>query len=57
MNRILSEVSAIDANTLAVILARINYFLAIADLVSLDNEIYIPVFIESSIPVINKLTR
>lgn len=57
LNRILSEVSAIDANTLAVILARINYFLAIADLVSLDNEIYIPVFIgDSSIPVINKLT-
>lgn len=54
---ILNEVAAIDANTLAVILARINYFLSIADLVSVDNDIYIPVFIgDSSIPAVNKLS-
>lgn len=54
---ILNEVAAIDANTIAVILARINYFLAIADLIDEDNEIYIPVFIgDSSIPAINKIT-
>lgn len=54
---ILNEVAAIDANTLAVILARINYFLAVADLVNTDNDIYIPVFIgDSSIPVIDKLS-
>lgn len=54
---ILNEVAAIDANTLAVILARINYFLAIADLVNIENEIYIPVFIgDSSIPIANKLS-
>ena len=54
---ILNEVAAIDANTLAVILARINYFMAIADLVGVDNDIYIPVFIgDSSIPAVNKLS-
>ena len=57
LNYILNEVAAIDANTLAVILARINYFLAIAHLVNIDNEIYIPVFIgDSSIPAVNKLS-
>lgn len=51
LHYILSEVAAIDANTLAVILARINYFLAIADLIDREDEIYIPVFIgDSSIP-------
>ena len=55
---ILNEVAAIDANTLAVILARINYFLAIADLIDgVENEIYIPVYIgDSSVPTVNKLT-
>lgn len=54
---ILNEVAAIDANTLAVILARINYFLAIADLVDPENEIYIPVFIgDSSIPEVKKVS-
>lgn len=55
---ILNEVAAIDANTLAVILARINYFLAIADLIdSVESEIYIPVYIgDSSVPTVNKLT-
>ncbi len=55
---ILNEVVAIDANTLAVILARINYFLAIADLIEPDNDIYIPVFIgDSSIPSIKKKSK
>lgn len=55
---ILKEVVAVDANTLAVILARINYFLAIAELIDTENEIYIPVFIgDSSVPAINKLTE
>lgn len=58
LSYILNEVVAIDANTLAVILARINYFLAIADLINTENEIYIPVFIgDSSVPAINKLTQ
>lgn len=57
LSYILNEVAAIDANALAVVLARINYFLAIADLVSSDKEVYIPVFIgDSSIPTINKLS-
>ncbi|MCH4047818.1 MAG: hypothetical protein LKH11_01620 [Solobacterium sp.] len=51
LHHILTEVAAIDANTLAVILARINYFLGIADLIEDDDEIYIPVFIgDSTIP-------
>ncbi len=51
LKNILTEVAAIDANTLAVILARINYFLAIADLVDPETDIYIPVFIgDSSVP-------
>ncbi len=55
---ILYEVVAIDANTLAVILARINYFLAIADLVDLKDEVYIPVFIgDSSVPNSYKLSK
>lgn len=56
---ILSEVAAIDANTLAAILARINYFLAIADLIDSKNDdvIIIPVYIgDSSVPTINKLS-
>lgn len=55
---ILNEVAAIDANTLAVILARINYFLAIADLIDgVESEICIPVYIgDSSVPTVNKLT-
>lgn len=58
LNNILYEVAAIDANTLAVILARINYFLAIADLIeNSDNDIYIPVYIgDSSVPTNDKLT-
>ena len=58
LSLILNEVAAIDANTLAVILARINYFLAIADLIdSVETEIYIPVYIgDSSVPTVNKLT-
>lgn len=51
LKNILNEVVAIDANTIAVILARINYFLAIADLIERDDLIYIPVYIgDSSIP-------
>lgn len=59
LTNILNEVAAIDANTLAVILARINYFLSIADLIDdKDHEIYIPVFIgDSSIPTVNKLSK
>ena len=58
LSLILNEVAAIDANTLAVILARINYFLAISDLIdSVETEIYIPVYIgDSSVPTVNKLT-
>lgn len=58
LNLILHEVAAIDANTLAVILARINYFLAIADLIDgVGQEIYIPVYIgDSSVPNVNKLS-
>lgn len=55
---ILYEVVAIDANTLAVILARINYFLAIANLVDFEDEVYIPVFIsDSSVPNSYKLSK
>lgn len=58
LRNIINEVVAIDANNLAVILARINYFLAIADLVEPDDEIYIPVFLgDSSVPSINKLSE
>lgn len=58
LHNILKEVAAIDANTLAVILARINYFLAIADLVDKEDEIYIPVFIgDSSIPNSCKISK
>lgn len=58
LNYILDEVVAIDANTLAVILARINYFLAIAHLIEPDNEIYIPVYIgDSSVPSAKKLSK
>lgn len=54
---ILNEVVAIDANTLAVILARINYFLAIANLIRPEDEVYIPVFIgDSSIPTSKKIS-
>lgn len=54
LHYILNEVVAIDANTLSVILARINYFMAIADLIHSDDEVYIPVFIgDSSIPLVN----
>ena len=48
LNHILNEVASIDANVLAVILARINYFLSISDLISPDQNIYIPVFIGDS---------
>lgn len=48
LERILTEVASIDANVLAVILARINYFITIADLISPDQKIYIPVFIGDS---------
>ncbi len=55
---ILNEVVGIDANYLAVILARINYFMAIVDLIEGDEEIYIPVFMgDSSVPFINKKTK
>lgn len=57
MKNILNEVVAIDANTIAVIMSRIYYFLAIADLVSPNEEVYIPVFIgDSSVPAKNKIT-
>lgn len=58
LRSILKEVAAIDANTLAVILARINYFLAIADLVDKEDEVYIPVFIgDSSVPGSYKISK
>ena len=48
LNYILNEVALIDANILAVILARINYFISISDLISEDQEIYIPAYIGDS---------
>lgn len=48
LERILNEVASIDANVLAVILARINYFITIADLITPEQKIYIPVFIGDS---------
>lgn len=48
LEHILTEVASIDANVLAVILARINYFITIADLISAEQKIYIPVFIGDS---------
>ena len=58
LNNILNEVVGIDANLLAVILARINYFIAIVDLIGEDQEIYIPIFMgDSSIPYKNKKTN
>ena len=58
MRCILNEVVGIDANYLAVILARINYFMAIVDLIEGDEEIYIPVYMgDSSVPLINKKTK
>lgn len=58
LNSIINEVAAIDANTLSVILARINYFLAIADLMDEDQIIYIPVFIgDSSVPMVNMRSK
>lgn len=48
LRHILDEVVSIDANVLAVILARINYFLSISDLVSPEKDVYIPVFIGDS---------
>lgn len=58
LHNILMEVVAIDANTLTVILARINYFLAIADLIDKEDEVYIPVFIgDSSVPSSYKISK
>lgn len=48
LERILSEVASIDANVLAVILARINYFITISDLITANQKIYIPVYIGDS---------
>ena len=48
LQRILGEVVSIDANVLAVILARINYFISISDLISTEQNIHIPVFIGDS---------
>ena len=58
LKNLLNEVAAIDANTLAVILARINYFLSIADLVDEEDDICIPVFIgDSSVPLKNMISQ
>lgn len=48
LDYILNEVVSIDANILAVILARINYFMAISDLVDSQKALYIPAFIGDS---------
>ncbi|MFR2831073.1 MAG: Eco57I restriction-modification methylase domain-containing protein [Finegoldia magna] len=57
LNILLDEVVAIDANSLAVILGRINYFLAIADLIAEDDEIFIPFYIgDSSVPATEMIT-
>ena len=58
LEHILTEVASIDANVLAVILARINYFITIADLISHEQKIYIPVFIgDSTVSNSDKLTE
>lgn len=48
LDNILNEVASIDANVLAVILARINYFISISDLIAADRKVYIPVYIGDS---------
>ncbi len=45
---ILNEVASIDANILAVILARVNYFISISDLIAKNQKVYIPVYIGDS---------
>lgn len=44
----MDEVALIDANILAVILARINIFIAISDLIEKDEKIFIPAYIGDS---------
>lgn len=48
LNNILNEVASIDANILAVILARVNYFISISDLIEKNQKVYIPAYIGDS---------
>lgn len=48
LNNILNEVASIDANILAVVLARVNYFISISDLVEKNQKVYIPAYIGDS---------
>ncbi|HEM5075425.1 TPA: hypothetical protein U1239_001920 [Streptococcus suis] len=58
LDYILNEVVSIDANILAVILARINYFMAISDLVDSQKTLYIPAFIgDSTVPTTDKISE
>lgn len=55
---ILNEVVSIDANILAVILARVNYFISIADLIGKEQKVFIPVYIgDSTVAVKDKLSE
>jgi hypothetical protein len=58
LDYILKEVVSIDANILAVILARINYFMAISDLIDSQKALYIPAFIgDSTVPTSDKISE
>lgn len=48
LKKILNEVAMIDANILAVILARINYFIGVSDLIIEGFDFHIPVYIGDS---------
>lgn len=58
LSYILDEVASIDANMIAVILARINYFISIADLIDKNQKLYIPAYIgDSTISNSEKLSK
>ena len=58
LRRILDEVASVDANILAVILARINYFISIADLITPEQQLYIPVYIgDSTVSIRDRTTE
>lgn len=57
LENILNEVVMIDANILAVILGRINYFVAISDLITEEHEFLIPAYIgDSTVPSLDKMS-
>lgn len=48
VEHILAEISLIDANILAVILARINIFIALSDIIKSEEKFFIPAYIGDS---------